>query len=355
MTVALTADLHLTTRAEHPARFEALEDILDRMCGAGVQTLVIAGDLFDHDRRDVHEFEDLLKRPAYRGLHIVVLPGNHDALLTQSSFVLANVLVMDSPRLVYLEEGGLPFFFLPYAAGEAAGARLVPYRDQFKPDGWYLVTHGDFTSGLAVPNACEPGVYMPLTRADVAAFQPARVFLGHTHVPYQSERVISPGSPAAVDPSETGRRGFWLIDPVKDLLEQRFVSRGPIYMKEDFLVIPAAGSLDMLKTEIARRIEGWGLSIEELERVRLRASFTGCAADRSALRGAVYEALNGIELYPDTGPDFSHVIAGDDPALALAAMLALQKAAALGFTETTATPAADDVNRAVLRLIYGAD
>jgi hypothetical protein len=111
----------------------------------------------------------------------------------------------------------------------------------------------------------------------------------------------------------------------------------------------------MLKAEIARRVEGWGLSIEELERVLLRASFTGCAADRSALRGAVYEALNGIELYPDTGPDFSHVIAGDDPALASAAMLALQKAAALGFTETNAAPAAEDINRAVLRLIYGAD
>jgi len=353
MTVALTADLHLTTRAEDPARFDALEDILDCMCIANVETLVIAGDLFDRDRRDVHEFEALLKQPDYRGLHIVVLPGNHDAMLTQSSFALANVLVMDSPRLVYLEEGGLPFFFLPYAAGEAVGARLVPYRDQLKPDGWYLVTHGDFASGLAVPNPCEPGIYMPLTRADVAAFQPARVFLGHTHLPYQSERVISPGSPSAVDPSETGRRGFWLIDPVTDTLEARYVNRGPIYMKEDFLVVPTAGGLDMLKSDIARRIEGWGFSPEERERVRLRASFTGCAADRSALRGAVFEALGSIRLIPDSGPDFSNVIAGDDPALASSAMLALQKAAALGFTETAAAPTTDDVNRAVLRLIYG--
>jgi len=158
-----------------------------------------------------------------------------------------------------------------------------------------------------------------------------------------------------VDPSETGRRGFWLIDPVKDLLEQRFVSRGPIYMKEDFLVVPTANGMEMLKADITRRIEGWGFSIEELERVLLRASFTGCAADRSALHGAVYEGLRGIELYPESGPDFSHVIAGDDPALASAAMLALQKAAALGFTETAAAPTADDVNRAVLRLIYGAN
>ena len=106
---------------------------------------------------------------------------------------------MDRPRLVNLEEGGLPFFFLPYKAGESAGAQLVPFRAELPPDGWFLVSHGDYTSGPTAPNPYEPGVYMPLTRADVTAFQPVRVFLGHTHLPYQSERVISPGSPAAVD------------------------------------------------------------------------------------------------------------------------------------------------------------
>jgi len=260
MTVAITADLHLTSREEHPARFDALEDILEQMLSASITTLVVAGDLFDQDRRDVHELEALLRRPEYRELHIVILPGNHDAALNQSSFSAANVLVMESPRLVYLEEGGLPFFFLPYKSGESAGARLVPFRDQLPPDGWFLVSHGDFTSGPTAPNPHEPGVYMPLTRADVSAFQPVRAFLGHTHVPFQSERVISPGSPAAVDASETGLRGFWVVDPQHDSIEHRTVNRGPIYMKENFLIVPSPDETTVLKEEITRRVQGWGFT-----------------------------------------------------------------------------------------------
>jgi hypothetical protein len=73
---------------------------------------------------------------------------------------------------------------------------------------------------------------MPLTRADVSAFQPVRAFLGHTHVPFQSERVISPGSPAAVDASETGLRGFWVVDRSMIRSNTALSTRGPIYMKE---------------------------------------------------------------------------------------------------------------------------
>ncbi len=359
MSVAITADMHLTSRAEHPARFDALEDILDQLVETGVEVLVIAGDLFDRDRRDVSEFESIVRRPEYRGLHHVILPGNHDSGLTQSSFALANVLVMDQPRLVNLEEGALPFFFLPYKAGETAGAQLVPFRGQLPPDGWYLISHGDYTSGPTVPNPAEPGIYMPLTRADITVFKPARVFLGHTHLPFQSERVISPGSPSAVDSSETGPRGFWLVDPVNDGLERRRVRRGPIYMKEEFLITPAEDESVVLADDITRRVAGWDLSPVERERVLLTAGFHGCAADRSTLRAAVLEALDRpdgrVRLHPDGEPDFSHVLTEDDPALAAAAVLALKMADGLQLNEPAAMPTGDDINRAVLRIIYGGD
>src|SRR3972149_1611889 len=51
MRIAVTADLHLTTRKEHRERFAALEDIL-RQCGRlGVDWLIIAGDRFDPHRQ----------------------------------------------------------------------------------------------------------------------------------------------------------------------------------------------------------------------------------------------------------------------------------------------------------------
>jgi predicted phosphodiesterase len=355
MSVAVTADLHLTTRAENPARFQALEDILEQMLSSGVETLVIAGDLFDKDRRDFSEFEAILRRAEYRALQVVILPGNHDAGLAQASFSVANMLVMDRPRLMVLEEGGLPFFFLPYKASESAGAQLVPFRADLPPDGWFLVSHGDYTGGPSAPNPREPGVYMPLTRADINAFLPVRAFLGHTHLPFQSERVISPGSPAAVDPSETGKRGFCVTDPLSDALEQRFVRQGPIYMKEDFLIVPSPEEIVNLKTGIIHRLLDWGFTPEDRQRVNLLARFNGCAVDRSALRAAVLEALGDVRLYPDGEPDFSNVLAEDDPALAAAAALALDKASAILLSEPSGVPDAGEINRAVLRLIYGVD
>ncbi len=355
MSIALTADLHLTSRAEHPARFAALQDILEQMLGAGIETLVIAGDLFDQNRRDVHEFEDVVRQASFRGTHIIILPGNHDTGLTQSSFTAPNVLVMDQPRLVALEEGGLPFLFLPYRAGVSAGSQLVPFKNDLKPDGWFLVSHGDYMSGPAAPNPLEPGVYMPLTRADVSAYQPVRAFLGHIHVPFQSERVLSPGSPAAVDSSETGPRAFWLIDPQHDTVERRMIRSGPIYMKEDFLIVPSEDEAAALREDILRRVAAWGLPPQDYQRVKLQAAFTGCAADRSALPAAIREALGEISLYPGDEPDLSHVLAEDDPSLAAAAALALDKASAIHLAETDALPTAGEINRAVLRLIYGAD
>ena len=47
MKIAITADLHLTTKKEHPERFNALKEILEHLRRENVPPLIIAGDLFD--------------------------------------------------------------------------------------------------------------------------------------------------------------------------------------------------------------------------------------------------------------------------------------------------------------------
>ena len=49
MKIAVTADVHLTTREDNPERFNALEDILGSLEGLGIEHLIIAGDLFNKD------------------------------------------------------------------------------------------------------------------------------------------------------------------------------------------------------------------------------------------------------------------------------------------------------------------
>ena len=153
MTIAITADLHLTTRAEHPQRFAALEDILNQMLACGSQTLVIAGDLFDENRRDFHEFEEIVARQDFRSLRVVIIPGNHDVTLKQSSFSLPQLLIIDHPQLAWLEEDGLPFLFLPYKPGVSSGDHLAAFREKISPLEFVLVGHGDFISGVRTPKS----------------------------------------------------------------------------------------------------------------------------------------------------------------------------------------------------------
>ncbi|HEX7555141.1 MAG TPA: metallophosphoesterase [Leptolinea sp.] len=353
MPIAITADLHLTSRTENPQRFAALEEILDQMILAGSNILIIAGDLFDQNRRDFHEFEEIIKRREYTPLHFVILPGNHDASLSQSYFSLPNVLVIDQPRLVRLEEKGLPFFFLPYKARATAGSQLSLFRNELPQKEYVLISHGNYISGPYAPNPLERGVYLPLSRTDLDAFQPGRVFLGHTHLPFQLDRVISPGSPVAIDPTETGRRGFWLFDSVANILEHRIINQGPIFMREEFLIIPSLAEQQTLEVEIHRRVQSWGFSPEELKRVQLLAVFSGCAADRSALRKLILEALGQVALFPDGEPDLSGVLSEADPALAAAAAAAFQNAAGLTLSDSAAVPEPAEINRAIIRLVYG--
>jgi DNA repair protein SbcD/Mre11 len=354
MTVAITADLHLTTREEHPQRYAALEDILNQMLACHVKTLIIAGDLFDENRRDFHEFEEIFGKQDFHSLNVVIIPGNHDVNLKQNMVSLPRLRIIDHPQLAKLEEGGLPLLFLPYKPGVSAGDHLAAFREKISPGEFILVSHGDYFSGVQAPNPLERGVYMPLSRVDLDSFQPAQVFLGHTHLPFSIHRVNSPGSPSAIDVTETGSRGFWLYDSVTNSLERRNIQVGPIYMQEKFTVVPSDDDFKFLQHDIRQKIDSWNFTENELNRVHLMVNFSGCSQDRASLRQKVLQVLNGIKIYPNNEPDLSDVLSEDDPALAAAATLALKTVDGLMVSNTPAIPELSEIQRAVFRLIYGA-
>ena len=75
MTVALTADVHLRTKIDHPERYNALENILEQIEAEGIKILIIAGDLFDKDFRNYADFEKLCKK--HPDVQLEIIPGNH--------------------------------------------------------------------------------------------------------------------------------------------------------------------------------------------------------------------------------------------------------------------------------------
>ena len=84
LTLLHTADVHLDNRLpgadQTPKAHGAFETIIDRALDCSVDIVLIAGDLFDHNR--VNEDTVVFAQDQLRRLHCpaVILPGNHDCL-----------------------------------------------------------------------------------------------------------------------------------------------------------------------------------------------------------------------------------------------------------------------------------
>ena len=104
-----TSDVHIGSDLYPREAQQGFENVLDTGRHLSVDALLIAGDLFDSatvPEDSVHYvFESLA------GLHrpVIVLPGNHDTLLTSDSFLLhesrENVYILRDPvgEMVALE------------------------------------------------------------------------------------------------------------------------------------------------------------------------------------------------------------------------------------------------------------
>jgi len=96
-----TSDLHLTTLGDSAC--QSLTNLVDLAGQVEVDMVIIAGDLFDHNRvKDglVSFAAEQLKRFA---VDVVVLPGNHDCLMPGSAFKRA-VLWQDCANVQVISE-----------------------------------------------------------------------------------------------------------------------------------------------------------------------------------------------------------------------------------------------------------
>ena len=90
MKVAITADVHLANKKDYPERFNALTNILDRIQELKLDSLIIAGDLFDTSYNNYSEFDKIASK--YKDIFMHIIPGNHDPLIDNSFFDVKNEL-----------------------------------------------------------------------------------------------------------------------------------------------------------------------------------------------------------------------------------------------------------------------
>ena len=112
MKIAITADLHLRNKEDHPERYNALENIMEQIEAENIKTLIIAGDLFDKDSRNYSDFEKLCKKHSSVQLHII--PGNHDPDISEKSIVGENIHIYSTPSIKKADS--IRFLFIDLSA-----------------------------------------------------------------------------------------------------------------------------------------------------------------------------------------------------------------------------------------------
>ncbi|MHA1280112.1 MAG: metallophosphoesterase family protein [Candidatus Helarchaeota archaeon] len=309
MKVAITADLHLRTKKEYPERYKAIDNILTQCVDLGINDLLIAGDLFDKDLSSYTDFEALCKKTAYKDIKIKVIPGNHDSALLNRKFVLDNFEVIDKPKIIGIDENW-KIMFVPYEANKLMGEIIQSLFLEIGDKKWVIVGHGDYIESVREINPYEPGIYMPLTRKDVDAFKPDRIFLGHIHQPILGDKVIYTGSPCGLNIDETGYRSFIVFDTDSNEIVKQKVENDILYFQTSLVVFPTADSLELLGIQIKDYIKGWDIKLDDEKKVRIRVKVSGYSSDRKALDKFIRKEFKNFEFEQE--PDLSNVKFADD-------------------------------------------
>jgi DNA repair protein SbcD/Mre11 len=314
MKIAITADLHLKTRQETPERWNALSNILDGMLSENINTLIIAGDLFDKESQNYSDFDKFCNKLEHEKSNVkfYIIPGNHDPSIKEEYFTSRNIKIFSRPEILMPENYPIGFFFIPYIPASSMGEIIAEHYEKLTGK-WILIGHGDYAAGLRRPNPYEPGIYMPLTGNDIQYYNPARVILGHIHKKTYLGKVYYPGSPCGLDINETGKRSFLILDPGTLEIKEKQIDSDLIFFNESLISLPVTNEFEYIKKEVSRMIEKWDISGNDIPKVRLRLKVKGYTSDKKKLLETIKTGLKDFSFYNNEQPDLTEVSLFSDP------------------------------------------
>ncbi len=351
MKVAITADVHLANKKDYPERFNALTYILDSIKEMKINSLIIAGDLFDASYNNYSEFDKIALK--YKDIFIHVIPGNHDATIDNSVMTSKNVEIYSEPAIKSLNKSKIKFFFLPYRKDMVMGEPIAENKDKLRPNKWVLIGHGDWEQGMKVSNQLEPGVYMPLSQKDINMYKPAHVFLGHTHKSLDGESICYPGSPCGLDISETGKRRFIIFDTNNISLESHAVKTDIIYFDESFLILPLKDEESYLRKKIRSRIKEWNITDDDKSKVMVRIKIRGYSTDIRKLIEIVNDEFKGHKFYEQEDVDLSGVFLSRNLDLEEISRQIIDSVEKVIWQSSPHEPSRDDILFYALKTVYG--
>lgn len=301
MKIAITADAHLTTYKETPERYNALKNIFEQAVSTSLDAVLISGDLFNKDFNNYSDFEKLVAE--FPQLKIWILPGNHDSEISSRSLVGKNLQIFEKVEII---KENISLLMVPYQPGTTMGDEIARQMELLSPKQWALFGHGDWLEGIRTPNPLEPGIYMPLTSADLDRYQPIKVFLGHIHAKSDNP-IYYPGSPCGIDITETGKRSFLVFDSTTGNVERRIVHTDVIYHIANLLILPVEDEAAYIHKIVSMEKDKWNISQDDMVRTKIRVKVQGYTKDKSALNALLMDEFKGFSFYKNEAPDIGQV------------------------------------------------
>jgi DNA repair exonuclease SbcCD nuclease subunit len=327
---------------------------LEQLITLDINTLFIAGDLFQKNLQDFSDFDSIWEN-SLKEFQIHIIPGNHDTNLSAQAISVDNVFVYTKPELVKIAPKSLPVLFIPYLKQRSMGEQIAEFKTDLEPGNWILVGHGDWIESMNEYNPYEPGIYMPLTRVDIESFSPICVCLGHIHKPLDLGCVHYPGSPLGLDVTETGPRRFLILDSESGECESCRISPDVIYLDETITVFPTEDEEQFLEAQVEALKNGWQLAEKELVKCLLRLRVRGYTKDRRKIARLVCEMFKDMKFYKGEEPDISELLLADDIESEEIAKRVIEKISEIEWPAGQKHPHYSDIVMQALRVIYGTE
>lgn len=356
MRIAVTADLHL--RQSNPERLENFEQLITQLLSREIHLLIIAGDLLDSAGGSAGSPADgsYAKVDSLAGrfpeMQLLILPGNHDADLQPGMFAAKNIHLFTKPTLKRIDRR--LFLFLPFRGDSTIGETIAGLEDSelLRSNPWILISHGDFTAPRPRESGQERGYY-PLTREDMARYRPAKVILGHIHVPNSPEEdVLYPGSPYPLSSDEYGQRRVLVLDTATAGVDELLLSHPPLYLRADIFLIPDGREQDQIRIQLQRN-----LANSHSERIagnlQVQVVVKGYTSDRSKVQGYI-ETLLSDSGVTCSGIDLEALRVNDDKSLATVAEAVQEQIKKLELDYEEAQSLRQAVLEKALAMVYGA-
>jgi DNA repair protein SbcD/Mre11 len=266
---------------------EAFRNVVSVCLREQARFLVLAGDVFDGDWKDMNTgmfFVKELRRLHETGCEVLLLRGNHDFELTRALKWPEHVHEFGGPRTgkrSYVFEGdGVAFHGVSYATQKVVDSLLPEYP---APLGGGLLEVGVLHTNATASS--EHAAYAPCTVSELTAHGYGYWALGHVHghaVLARDPWVVYPGNTQGRNARETGPKGCVVLDcaggAVRDV---RFVETDVMRWVQQEITLERDDGRDELIDRVRSSLRA--LAGEHLTAVRLKVS-GGCRAHTDVCR-----------------------------------------------------------------------